>query len=273
MGRGATGNVCSRETTLEIVRISIEMELFSIGGDHCRSVCDSDGWVIDDVPLLLVDASRRRRARYFDVFISSSLLFQISGHRARRCRSFDLLSSIQSLIKAFTYVVLHHTQLDRSFSLRSPFAHRWWVWEGVWVRSSSITMRECTSPANTPCPSWSKRTNERKSWPICCWPSVESRDFSPIDRPRTVIGWSDQAWCWVRGERESSRDWPDRCALAGIPSCALLENPVAEQLKLLTRDGNSTRAKPLLTSWGRIQLGKLALVTGGAIVFYWLARR
>jgi len=61
--------------------------------------------------------------------------------------------------------------------------------------------------------------------------------------------------------------------LAGIPYCALLENPVAEQLKYLTLDAKSEKAKTLLASWGGIQLGKLALAVGGATVFYWFARR
>ena len=61
--------------------------------------------------------------------------------------------------------------------------------------------------------------------------------------------------------------------LAGIPYCALVENPVAEQLKFLTLDARSEKAKTLMKSWGGIQLGKLALATGGAVVFYWFARR
>lgn len=60
---------------------------------------------------------------------------------------------------------------------------------------------------------------------------------------------------------------------AGLPYCALVEYPVAEQLKFLTLDAKSEKAKTLLTSWGGIQLGKLALATSGAIVFYWFARR
>ncbi|CAF4516459.1 unnamed protein product, partial [Rotaria magnacalcarata] len=47
--------------------------------------------------------------------------------------------------------------------------------------------------------------------------------------------------------------------LAGIPYCALLEYPVTEQLKFLTLDAKSDKAKTLLTSWGSIQLGKLVL--------------
>jgi len=61
--------------------------------------------------------------------------------------------------------------------------------------------------------------------------------------------------------------------LAGIPYCALVENPVAEQLKFLTLDAKSEKAKTMLASWGGIQLGKLALAVGGATVFYWFARR
>jgi len=61
--------------------------------------------------------------------------------------------------------------------------------------------------------------------------------------------------------------------LAGIPYCALVENPVAEQLKYLTLDAKSEKAKTLLASWGGVQLGKLALAVGGATVFYWFARR
>ncbi|CAF4226440.1 unnamed protein product [Rotaria socialis] len=56
--------------------------------------------------------------------------------------------------------------------------------------------------------------------------------------------------------------------IAGIPYCALLESPVAEQLKYLTLDAKSEKARSLLTSWGNIQLGKLALAVGGASVFY-----
>ncbi|CAF3436590.1 unnamed protein product [Rotaria sp. Silwood1] len=56
--------------------------------------------------------------------------------------------------------------------------------------------------------------------------------------------------------------------LAGLPYCALVENPVAEQLKFLTLDAKSEKAKSLLNSWGTIQLGKLALAVGGATVFY-----
>ncbi|CAF4727796.1 unnamed protein product, partial [Rotaria sp. Silwood1] len=55
---------------------------------------------------------------------------------------------------------------------------------------------------------------------------------------------------------------------AGLPYCALVENPVAEQLKFLTLDAKSEKAKSLLNSWGTIQLGKLALAVGGATVFY-----
>ncbi|CAF2388327.1 unnamed protein product [Rotaria sp. Silwood2] len=61
--------------------------------------------------------------------------------------------------------------------------------------------------------------------------------------------------------------------LAGIPYCALVEYPVAEQLKFLTLDAKSEKAKTLLASWGCIQLGKLALAVGGATIFYWFARR
>ena len=61
--------------------------------------------------------------------------------------------------------------------------------------------------------------------------------------------------------------------LAGIPYCALLENPVAGQLKYLTLDARSERAKKLMASWGQIQIGKLALATAGAVVFYWFSRR
>jgi hypothetical protein len=52
-----------------------------------------------------------------------------------------------------------------------------------------------------------------------------------------------------------------------------VENPVAEQLKFLTLDAKSEKAKTLLASWGGIQLGKLALAAGGATIFYWFARR
>ena len=61
--------------------------------------------------------------------------------------------------------------------------------------------------------------------------------------------------------------------LAGIPYCALVEYPVAEQLKYLTLDAKSEKAKTLLASWGGVQLGKLALAVGGATIFYWFARR
>lgn len=61
--------------------------------------------------------------------------------------------------------------------------------------------------------------------------------------------------------------------LAGIPYCAFLESPVIEQLKYLTLDARSEKAKSLLSSWGTIQLGKLALAVGGATIFYWFARR
>ncbi|CAF0866443.1 unnamed protein product [Rotaria sordida] len=61
--------------------------------------------------------------------------------------------------------------------------------------------------------------------------------------------------------------------LAGIPYCVLVEYPVAEQLKFLTLDAKSEKAKSLLASWGGIQLGKLALAVGGATIFYWFARR
>ncbi|CAF0988284.1 unnamed protein product [Adineta ricciae] len=61
--------------------------------------------------------------------------------------------------------------------------------------------------------------------------------------------------------------------LAGIPYCALVEYPVAEQLKFLTLDAKSEKARTLLASWGGIQLGKLALAVGGATIFYWFARR
>lgn len=52
-----------------------------------------------------------------------------------------------------------------------------------------------------------------------------------------------------------------------------MENPVAEQLKFLTLDARSERAKKLMKSWGPIQLGKLALATLGASIFYWRCRR
>lgn len=61
--------------------------------------------------------------------------------------------------------------------------------------------------------------------------------------------------------------------LAGIPYTALVEQPVAEQLKFLTLDAKSEKARNLLASWGGIQLGKLALAFGGATIFYWFARR
>jgi len=61
--------------------------------------------------------------------------------------------------------------------------------------------------------------------------------------------------------------------LVGIPYGAFVENPVAEQLKFLTLDAKSEKAKSLLASWGGIQLGKLALAAGGATIFYWFARR
>ncbi|UJR38264.1 hypothetical protein I4U23_030937 [Adineta vaga] len=61
--------------------------------------------------------------------------------------------------------------------------------------------------------------------------------------------------------------------LAGIPYGFFLEDPVADQLKFLTLDARSEKAKKLLTSWGGIQVGKLALATGGATLFYWFARR
>lgn len=61
--------------------------------------------------------------------------------------------------------------------------------------------------------------------------------------------------------------------LAGIPYCALVEYPAIEQLSHLTLDAKSEKAKNVLASWGGIQLGKLALAAGGAIVFYWFARR
>jgi len=61
--------------------------------------------------------------------------------------------------------------------------------------------------------------------------------------------------------------------LAGIPYGVFVENPVAEQLKFLTLDARSEKAKSLLSSWGGIQYGKLALAIGGATVFYWFARR
>jgi hypothetical protein len=63
------------------------------------------------------------------------------------------------------------------------------------------------------------------------------------------------------------------CFVAGIPYGVFIENPVAEQLKFLTLDARSEKAKSLLSSWGGIQLGKLALAAGGATVFYWFARR
>ena len=58
-----------------------------------------------------------------------------------------------------------------------------------------------------------------------------------------------------------------------MPYCVLLEYPIAEQLKFLTLDTKSGQAKKLLTSWDRIQLGKLSIVFGGATIFYWFARR
>jgi len=61
--------------------------------------------------------------------------------------------------------------------------------------------------------------------------------------------------------------------IAGIPYTAFVESPVVEQLKFLTLDAKSEKAKTLLASWGGIQLGKLALAVGGATVFYWFARR
>ncbi|CAF1353339.1 unnamed protein product [Didymodactylos carnosus] len=61
--------------------------------------------------------------------------------------------------------------------------------------------------------------------------------------------------------------------LAGIPYCALIENPVCDQLKFLTLDAKSEKAKNLLTSWGRVSLGKLALALGGSVVYYFVARR
>ena len=73
-----------------------------------------------------------------------------------------------------------------------------------------------------------------------------------------------------------SRQFIERDAfffLAGIPYCALVENPVAEQLKFLTLDAKSEKARSLLASWGQIQIGKLTLAVAGATVFYWFARR
>ena len=61
--------------------------------------------------------------------------------------------------------------------------------------------------------------------------------------------------------------------LAGIPYGAFIENPVVQRLKFLIFDANSEKAKSLLASWKRIQLGRLALAIGGAVVFYWYARR
>ncbi|CAF1019194.1 unnamed protein product [Didymodactylos carnosus] len=61
--------------------------------------------------------------------------------------------------------------------------------------------------------------------------------------------------------------------LAGIPYCALVENPVCDQLKFFTLDAKSEKAKNLLASWGQISLGKLALAVGGSVVFYFVARR
>jgi hypothetical protein len=52
-----------------------------------------------------------------------------------------------------------------------------------------------------------------------------------------------------------------------------VESPIVDQLKFLTLDARSEKAKKLLSSWGIVQLGKLALATGGATVFYWFARR
>ena len=61
--------------------------------------------------------------------------------------------------------------------------------------------------------------------------------------------------------------------VAGIPYAALVEQPVVDQLKFLTLDAKSEKARNLLTSWGGIQLGKLALATAGATIYYWFARR
>jgi hypothetical protein len=61
--------------------------------------------------------------------------------------------------------------------------------------------------------------------------------------------------------------------LVGIPYGVFIESPVAEQLKFLTLDPKSEKAKTLLASWGGIQLGKLAFAVGGATIFYWFARR
>ncbi|CAF1061484.1 unnamed protein product [Adineta ricciae] len=60
---------------------------------------------------------------------------------------------------------------------------------------------------------------------------------------------------------------------AGVPYGVLVENPVADQLKFLTLDARSEKAKKLMSSWGGIQIGKLALAAGGATLFYWFARR
>ncbi|CAF0936563.1 unnamed protein product [Adineta steineri] len=61
--------------------------------------------------------------------------------------------------------------------------------------------------------------------------------------------------------------------LAGIPYSAFVESPTIEQLKFLTLDAKSEKAKKLLASWSGIQAGKLALAAGGATLFYWFARR
>ena len=61
--------------------------------------------------------------------------------------------------------------------------------------------------------------------------------------------------------------------LAGIPYATFVENPTIEQIKFLTLDAKSEKAKNLLASWAGIQIGKLALATAGATVFFWLARR
>jgi len=61
--------------------------------------------------------------------------------------------------------------------------------------------------------------------------------------------------------------------LAGLPYCAFVEYPVCEQLKFFTLDAKSEKAKHLLASWGKVQIGKLALATAGAVIFYWFARR
>ena len=61
--------------------------------------------------------------------------------------------------------------------------------------------------------------------------------------------------------------------LAGVPYCFLVEDPVIDQLKYLTLEAKSEKAKSLVASWYGIQLGKLALATSGTIIFYWFCRR